>query len=56
MKLHHAAALVLCGWYLMLPPISKGGDPGNPSVKVGSDSITIDLGARISGAWEIESL
>jgi hypothetical protein len=24
MKLHHAAALALAGWYLMLPPIGDG--------------------------------
>jgi hypothetical protein len=23
MKLRHAAALVLCGWYLMVPPTTK---------------------------------
>ena len=27
MKLHHAAALALMGWYLMLPPDPKTGTP-----------------------------
>lgn len=36
MILRHAAALILCGWYLLLPPLL--GSVGTPGAKVGDDT------------------
>lgn len=29
-KLRHAAALVMCGWYLLAPPIMSDPEPSGP--------------------------
>jgi hypothetical protein len=49
MKLHHAAALALVGWYLMLPPLRPDGPRSDPPK--GSDRVKADLSAPLS-QWE----
>ncbi|MHB8381862.1 MAG: hypothetical protein ACYDC3_05925 [Candidatus Binataceae bacterium] len=38
MKLRHAAALALVGWYLMLPPLKVEGPASNPNTPVEADT------------------
>ena len=35
MKLRHAAALALAGWYLMMPPVYRNGKDVDPDIDIG---------------------
>ena len=57
MKLRHAAALALVGWYLMLPPANPANFSRTASViQVIKDSSDLDAAAKAPlGEWTIES-
>lgn len=52
MKLRHAAALALVGWYLMTPPIYEVTTNSPESVKMGDKFYEVRPSAPL-GVWEV---